>query len=131
MADKVNLAEWFATFDESWLPRVVGDMNDMNVKVVKMRGELFWHKHDSEDEMFIVVKGRLRVSFRDKEERLGPGEFIIIPHGVDHLPVGEPEAEVLFIEPRGTVAIRNQEAERRTGDIAECNAIRPVSPAQN
>jgi len=101
--NKVNLRDAFATFDEAWHPRVAGDVNDMQVKLAKLRGEFIWHHHEQEDELFLVVKGVLRMRFRDREVRVEPGEFLIVPHGVEHLPVGEDDCQVLLIEPRSTL----------------------------
>lgn len=98
---KVNLAEAFARFSDHWRPRIVGDINDVQVKAVKVLGEFIWHRHDAEDEMFLVTKGRLRMRFRDREVWIGEGEFLIVPHGVEHQPSADQECEVLVIE-RGT-----------------------------
>src|SRR6266849_3380288 len=84
MVSKVNIAELFARFNEPWSPKVAGDINDMQVKMVKLRGEFVWHHHEREDELFLVVRGQLRMRFRDGEVLLNPGEFIIVPHGVEH-----------------------------------------------
>ena len=83
MIAKKNLADGFAAFQEPWSPRVAGDINDMQIKLVKLGGEFVWHSHDEEDELFLVISGRLRMEFRDQEAQVvGPGEFIIVPHGV-------------------------------------------------
>lgn len=111
---KVNLAESFARFSETWSPKVVGDINDMQVKLVKLEGEFVWHHHESEDELFLVVSGRLRMRFRDRDELLGPGEFIVVPHGVEHLPIAEPVCEVLLLEPNTTL---------NTGNVREARTV--------
>jgi mannose-6-phosphate isomerase-like protein (cupin superfamily) len=99
----VNLAESLARFSELWSPRIVGAVNAFHVKLVKLQGEFVWHSHDVEDELFLVLHGVLRMQFRDREERVGAGEFIIVPHGVEHRPVADEEVHVLLLEPAGTV----------------------------
>ena len=101
--DKVNLAEKFALFSDYWSPKVVGDLNGQQVKLVKCQGPFVWHHHDSEDELFLVVKGRFRMEFRDRAVWMEEGELIIIPHGVEHRPVADEEAQVLLFEPASTV----------------------------
>ncbi len=100
---KVNLEEKFQLFDEKWCPKIVGSLNESYVKIAKFEGEFLWHKHDHEDEMFLVKKGILTIKFRDKEEKIGPGEFIIIPKGVEHKPVAEEEVHVVLIESKTTL----------------------------
>ena len=109
---KVNLGEMFARFQDQWSPKVVGEVNDSLVKLVKLKGEFVWHHHDREDELFLVVKGKLRLKLRDKELVLGPGEFAIIPHGVEHLPVADEETHVLLFEPNSTLNTGNVQNER-------------------
>ncbi len=104
---KVNLAEAFASFTDHWWPRIVGDVNDMHVKVVKLLGEFVWHKHDEEDELFLVVKGRMVMRFRDHDVTLGEGEFIVVPHGVEHQTVAGHECHVLLFEPKSTINTGN------------------------
>jgi mannose-6-phosphate isomerase-like protein (cupin superfamily) len=108
----VNIAEKFSQFNEMWSPKIVGEINDSYVKAVKFIGEFVWHHHDNEDEMFLVVKGQLRMKFRDREELVGPGEFIIVPRGVEHLPVSEEETQVLLFEPKSTLNTGNVTNER-------------------
>ena len=100
---KVNLSDKLAQFSEFWSPKTVGAVNDFHVKLVKLKGEFVWHAHDAEDELFLVLKGRLRMQFRDREVAVEPGEFIIVPHGTDHRPVADAEVHVLLLEPRSTV----------------------------
>jgi mannose-6-phosphate isomerase-like protein (cupin superfamily) len=107
---KVNLVEKFAAFSEQWRPKVVGELNGQEVKVVKFQGEFVWHRHEAEDELFLVWRGRFRVEFRDRAVELGPGEFLIVPRGVEHRTVAEAEAEVVVFEPAAT---------RNTGDVAD------------
>ncbi len=100
---KVNLFEKLEQITEFWAPRAVADVNDFQVRLVRVRGEFVWHSHASEDELFLVLRGRLRMQFRDGEVVVDRGELIVVPHGVEHRPVADPEAEVLLLEPRSTV----------------------------
>jgi len=106
--EKVNLAAKFALFADHWSPKVVGELNGQQVKLAKFRGEFVWHKHDHEDELFLVVRGRFRMEFRDRYVWLEAGEFLIVPRGVEHRPVAEEEVEVLLFEPASTL---------NTGDV--------------
>ncbi|MGA2628056.1 MAG: cupin domain-containing protein [Candidatus Bathyarchaeia archaeon] len=106
--EKVNLAQKFTLFNEYWVPYIVGELNDSYVKVDKLKGEFVWHKHESEDELFLVKKGKLLIRFREKDVWLDEGEFIIIPKGVEHKPVAEEEVHVVLIEPKSTL---------NTGDV--------------
>lgn len=105
--DKINLEEKFQLFHEYWSPKIVGELNESYVKIAKFKGEFTWHIHDNEDEMFYVVKGVLTVKFRDKDVCLKEGETIIIPKGVEHMPVAENEVHVLLIEPKSTLNTGN------------------------
>lgn len=106
--EKINISEKFSLFDEHWSTKIAGEVNDTYVKLVKLRGEFIWHKHDAEDEMFLVVKGRMSMRLRDGDVQLGEGEFIIIPRGVEHMPVADEEAHVILFEPKTTL---------NTGDV--------------
>ncbi|NNE99327.1 MAG: cupin domain-containing protein [Pyrinomonadaceae bacterium] len=108
---KVNLAEKLALINEHWRPKVVGELNGQEVKVVKFQGEFPWHHHETEDEMFMALKGSFRLEFRDKTIELDEGEFIVVPHGVEHRPVAEEEVEVLLFEPANTKNTGNIEDE--------------------
>jgi mannose-6-phosphate isomerase-like protein (cupin superfamily) len=109
----INLADKLSQFTDAWSPRIVGDVNDMHVKVVKLRGEFVWHHHDAEDELFLVVAGRLRMRLRTGDRDLGPGELIIVPHGTEHCPVAlTEEVHVLLLEPKGTLNTGNVTTER-------------------
>jgi len=110
--DKVNLAEKLARFSERWQPKVVGELNGQHVKLVKFLGPFVWHHHEREDELFYVVKGRFRMEFRDRTVEVAAGEFIIVPHGVEHRPVADAEAEVLLFEPASTLNTGNVRNER-------------------
>lgn len=118
---KVNLAEKFAIFAEHWRPKIAGELNDSYVKLVKLKGEFVWHKHENEDELFLVIKGTLRMMVRDAETKtsavsaktereivIGPGEFIIVPRGTEHLPIADEEVYVVLLEPKSTM---------NTGDV--------------
>ena len=111
MMDIVNIAEKFGKFTEHWSPRIVGELNGQHVKLARLKGEFIWHSHENEDEMFLVLKGTLRMKFRDREAVLNPGEFLIVPRGTEHCPVADEEVEVMLFEPASTVntgAERNQ-----------------------
>ncbi len=114
---KVNLAEMFGRFQDHWKPKIVGEVNDSLVKLVKFKGEFVWHHHDHEDEMFLVVKGRMRMQLRDREVTVGPGEFIIIPHGIEHKPVADEETEVVLFEPTSTLNTGNVRNERTVAQL--------------
>ena len=117
MVQKVNLADKFALFHDHWHPRIAGEVNDMHVKLTKLKGEFVWHTHDAEDEMFLVVRGELLIRLRDQEITVGEGEFIIIPHGVEHQPVAKEEVEVILFEPKGTLNTGNVENERTVSEL--------------
>src|SRR5881227_2754331 len=103
----VNLAQKFALFDDYWSPKIAGELNDSYVKLVKLKGEFVWHHHEREDELFLVVRGRLLLRLRDREVWVNEGEFAIVPKGVDHLPVAHDEVHVLLIEPQSTLNTGN------------------------
>lgn len=108
--EKVNIKEKFSLISEHWRPKVVGELNGQEVKLVKFKGEFPWHHHEREDELFMAVRGKFRLEFRDRTVELSPGEFVIVPHGVEHRPVAEDEVEVLLFEP---AEVRN------TGNIVD------------
>ncbi len=114
--EKVNLGEKLALFADHWNPKVVGELNGQQVKLVKFLGEFVWHKHDHEDELFLVVKGRFTMEFRDRHVPLGESEFLIVTRGVEHRPVADEEVHVLLFEPASTLNtgdVRNE----RTVDV--------------
>jgi mannose-6-phosphate isomerase-like protein (cupin superfamily) len=114
----VNLGEVFGRFTEAWAPKVVGDVNEMQVKVVKLRGEFVWHHHDAEDELFLVVAGRLRMQLRDGDRDLGPGELIVVPRGVEHCPLAlTDEVHVVLLEPKTTLNTGNLVNERTVATL--------------
>ena len=108
--EKVNLKEKLSLFSDYWNPRIIGELNNQHVKLAKLQGEFTWHHHDHEDELFLVIKGRLLIKFRDRDVWLTEGEMIVIPAKVPHMPVAEEEVHVLLFEPIGTV---------NTGDVVE------------
>ncbi|AKD02060.1 cupin domain-containing protein [Pontibacter korlensis] len=111
---KVNLAEKFSQFSDYWSPRIVGELNGQQVKLAKFMGPFEWHHHQHEDEFFLVVKGEFEMHLRDKVVVLQPGEFMIVPRGVEHRPVANQEAEVLMFEPASTVNTGNLRDSKRT-----------------
>ena len=113
----VNLADKFSKFQDHFNPRVLGEINDFVVKAVKLKGEFIWHHHDHEDEMFLVVKGTLRMKFRTHEAVVREGEFVIVPHGVEHKPVAEEEAHIILLEPKTTLNTGNIVNERTVSQL--------------
>ncbi len=109
---KVNLSEKLALFADHWSPKVVGELNGQQVKLVKFVGEFVWHAHDHEDELFLVVKGRFTMEFRDRHVPLDEGEFLIVPRGVEHRPVAAEEVHVLLFEPATTLNTGDARDER-------------------
>ena len=112
--EKVNLAEKFARFTAHWQPKIVGELNGQQVKLAKFAGPFEWHRHEREDELFLVVRGRFRMELRDRNIELEVGEFLIVPRGVEHRPVADAEVEVLLFEPAGTL---------NTGDVRSDRTI--------
>jgi mannose-6-phosphate isomerase-like protein (cupin superfamily) len=116
--DVVNLAEKLSRFADYWSPKVVGEVNDMHVKLVKLRGEFVWHHHADEDELFLVVHGRLRMQLRTGDRDVGPGELIIVPRAVEHCPRAlTDEVHVLLLEPKTTLNTGNVVSERTVADL--------------
>jgi len=115
--DIVNLKEKFSLFSEHWSPKIIGELNDTHVKAAKLKGEFVWHHHEHEDELFLVVKGTLRMKFRDHEAVIHEGEFIIVPHGVEHLPIADEETHILLIEPKSTLNTGNIHNERTVAQL--------------
>ena len=110
--DKVVVDEKFGLFTDHWNPKIVGELNGQMVKLVKFQGDFTWHHHDVEDEMFYVVKGQMIMKLRDKDVVVGPGEFIIIPRGVEHMPTAAEEVHVMLFEPASTLNTGNVHTER-------------------
>ncbi|MBZ5584118.1 MAG: cupin domain-containing protein [Acidobacteriia bacterium] len=113
----INLVAVFSRFSDHWSPKVIGDINDMQIKAVKLRGEFVWHRHEAEDELFLVHRGRLLMRFRDREVWVKEGEFLIVPQGVEHQPVAERECEVILLEPRSTLNTGNVRNERTVEEL--------------
>ena len=103
----VNLTERLASITERWSPKIVGEVNGVHVKLVKLEGEFVWHAHEAEDELFLVLSGRLRMRLRDRELVASAGEFLIVPRGVEHCPVAEGEVHVMLVEPATTLNTGN------------------------
>jgi mannose-6-phosphate isomerase-like protein (cupin superfamily) len=110
--EKVNLSDKLARFTAHWQPKIVGDLNGQQVKLAKFKGPFVWHSHAHEDELFLVVRGRFRMEFRERDVELEEGEFLIVPRGVEHRPVADEEVAVLLFEPAGTLNTGNVRDER-------------------
>ena len=119
--DKVNLAQKLSLFSEQYSPKIVGELNDSYVKLVKFQGDFMWHHHDDEDELFLVIKGEMRMKVREdgaeREIMVRPGEFIIIPRGVEHLPSAAEETQVMLLEPKSTLNTGNVQNERTVAEL--------------
>lgn len=116
---KINLNQKLSLFSDHWNPRIVGELNGQQVKLAKLKGEFVWHHHEHEDELFYVVKGKLRIEFRDKSVDIMPGEMIIVPKGVEHKPVAEEEVHVMLFEPATTLNTGNSENERTKKELEQ------------
>ncbi|MBZ5569938.1 MAG: cupin domain-containing protein [Acidobacteriia bacterium] len=112
----VNIAHKLAQFSEYWSPKIAGEVNDSYVKLVKFKGEFVWHHHEAEDELFLVIRGTLRMKFREhgveREKTVVPGEYIIVPRGVEHMPIADEEVHVMLLEPKTTLNTGNVRNER-------------------
>src|SRR5438034_10670920 len=115
--EKVNLAQKFSLFQDYWSPKIAGEINDSYIKLGKFKGEFEWHHHEAEDELFLVVKGKLLIKLRDQDIFLEEGEFVIIPRGVEHLPIADEEAHVLLLEPKTTLNTGNVRDEKTIADL--------------
>ncbi|MEL7504849.1 MAG: cupin domain-containing protein [Cyanobacteria bacterium J06554_6] len=116
----VNVAEKLALFSDRWSPKIVGELNGQQVKLVKLQGEFVWHHHEDADELFWVLKGQMQMRFRDRTETVKPGEFIIVPRGVEHQPAAEEEVHVLLLEPAGTLNTGNVVDDEKTVVSPSC-----------
>lgn len=114
---KINIAEKLSLFNEYWSPKVVGRLNGQEVKLVKLKGGFVWHKHDHEDEMFYVLKGRLKIEFRGSEVELTEHEFLVIPKGVEHKPMADEEVSVMLFEPENTVNTGDADSDLRKSNL--------------
>lgn len=110
--DVINLQQKFAAIDAHWQPKIIGAVNDFHVKLVRIKGEFLFHQHETEDELFLVMKGRMLMRFRDREVWVGEGECVIVPHGVEHCPVAPEEVHLMLLEPATTVNTGTAESER-------------------
>ncbi|MFI5056576.1 MAG: cupin domain-containing protein [Candidatus Acidiferrales bacterium] len=115
--ETVNLRDKFSLFSDYWNPRIIGEVNECHVKAVKLKGEFVWHHHEHEDELFLVVKGTLRMKFRDHEALVREGEFVIVPRGVEHLPIAGEEVHIVLIEPKTTLNTGNITNERTVAQL--------------
>ena len=115
----INLKNKFSLFSDYCNPRVLGEVNDCQVKAVKLKGEFIWHHHDNEDELFLVVKGTLRMKFRDREAVVREGEFVIVPRGLEHCPVADEEVHIVLIEPKSTLNTGNITNERTVAQLEQ------------
>lgn len=113
---KVNLAQKYTLIQDHWKPKIAGELNGQYIKLVKVKGEFVWHHHENEDELFLVVKGKLLIKLRDQDIQLEEGELVIIPRGVEHLPVAEEEVHVLLLEPKSTLNTGDVQNERTVTD---------------
>ena len=112
MIQAIDLNGKFALFSETWHPKIVGELNDSYVKLARLKGEFVWHGHAREDELFLVLRGQLMIRLREQDLVVGEGQFVIIPHGVEHLPVADEEVQVLLLEPKSTVNTGDVDSER-------------------
>lgn len=119
--EKVNLSQKLSLFSDYYSPKVVGELNDSQVKLVKVKGEFVWHHHEVEDELFLILKGTLRIKYFDggseREVRLGEGEFVIVPHGIEHKPVADEEVHLMLIEPKTTLNTGNVQNDRTVAEL--------------
>lgn len=119
--EKVNLAQKFSLFSDYYSPKIVGELNDTHVKLVKVKGEFVWHHHEAEDELFLILKGTLRIKYFDGDQEreviLGEGELVIVPHGVEHKPVADEEVHLLLLEPKSTLNTGNVKNDRTIEEL--------------
>lgn len=115
--DKVNLAQKFGLFDEHWTPKIVGELNGQHVKLAKLKGKFVWHEHEAEDELFMVIKGRLIIRLRERDIALEEGEFAIVPRGIEHCPVAHEEVHVLMFEPVSTSHTGNVRTDKTVDEL--------------
>ena len=117
--EKINLAKKLARFSECWSPRIVGELNGQHVKIAKLKGEFIWHHHEEEDELFLVIKGKMIIHLRDRTVELSEGEFFIVPRGIEHKPAAEEETHILVFEPTSTLNTGNIRNERTVDRLEE------------
>ena len=112
MVKKINIDQKLSLFNDHWNPRIIAELNKQHVKLAKIKGEFIWHKHDKEDEMFLVLKGILKIEFRDRIETIHENEIIIVPKGVEHRPIAEEEVSIMLFEPATTINTGGLDNER-------------------
>tara|TARA_A200000113_G_C8744795_1_gene315945 strand:- start:138 stop:500 length:363 start_codon:yes stop_codon:yes gene_type:complete len=120
MIKKINISQKLSQFKDHWNPRIIGELNHQHVKLAKLKGEFIWHKHDDEDEMFLVLKGTLKIAFRDRLEIIKENEIIIVPKGVEHKPIAEEEVSIMLFEPATTIntgALENEFTRKKLESI--------------
>jgi mannose-6-phosphate isomerase-like protein (cupin superfamily) len=115
--ERVRLSQKFEQFSDHWSPKIVAALNDSYVKLVKLKGEFVWHHHDNEDELFLVIKGKLTIRLRDRDIELDEGDFVVIPRGIEHLPIATDEVHVLLLEPKSTLNTGNVVNERTVAEL--------------
>lgn len=115
--NKINIKDKFNLIEKYWDPKIIGEVNDMHVKIAKVKGEFDWHLHEDEDEMFLVIEGQLLLKYHDREELLKKGEMAIVPKGVEHKPVADEETHILMIEQKGTLNTGNVRSEKTVDDL--------------
>jgi len=115
--DKINLLEKFSRIHTHWDPKIIGELNNQQVKLVKFMGEFDWHKHDNEDELFTVIKGKFDMQFRDKTITLNENELIVVPRGIEHCPIAQKEVNVLLFEPASTLNTGNVRSEKTKNNL--------------
>ncbi len=114
--EKINIAQKFGLFDDHWSPRIVAELNGQHVKLAKLEGPFVWHHHEDEDELFLIVRGRLKMELRDGDVMLEEGEMLVVPRGVEHRPVAEEEVWLMMFEPASTLNTGNAGGERTVDD---------------
>ena len=117
MVKKINIDQKLSLFNDHWNPRIIGELNKQHVKLAKIKGEFIWHKHDHEDEMFLVLKGNLKIEFRDRIETIHENEIIIVPKGVEHRPIAEEEVSIMLFEPATTINTGDLDNERTRKNV--------------
>ena len=121
--EKINIEEKLSLFNEYWSPKIIGEVNESYVKLAKLKGDFIWHTHENEDEMFYVLKGVLTIKFREKDVQLNEGECIVIPRGIEHMPVAEEEVHVMLIESKTTLNTGNVVNERTVENLKKLSLI--------
>ncbi|NJK49233.1 cupin domain-containing protein [Candidatus Gracilibacteria bacterium] len=129
--EKVNLADKFSRFSDYWNPKIVGELNGQEVKLVKLKGEFVWHHHENEDEMFFVIKGQLLMRLRDRDIVLNEGEFFIVPKGIEHQPIAQEEVYVMLFEPKTTLNTGNIQSDRTVKALQHIGGLDSLTQTGN